>query len=300
MAPVVPNCAELLIGGPHQQKFGKHWSKVSISQKTRLPMTGRSGFESRSGVVELVILFFTVYLQANAAVGQARMSSIVTLPITLVGAAANAASSVAWFLPMLVAAIAYFHYELHDPESRPIDVDTELLYPQYDFIVVGAGSAGAVVANRLTEIEPWTVLLLEAGGDETEISDVPLLAAYLQLSKLDWKYKTEPQGTACLGHTNDFPRPDLSYKSRGCKSRTGDARRSDKSSVVVAAKCYKEMEREATQSDKNRLSHMTSLQYLLHLSLANVVPINYRPTSIDCSPSILGNGIAIESGGLIL
>jgi choline dehydrogenase-like flavoprotein len=56
-----------------------------------------------------------------------------------------------------------------------------------------------VLANRLTEMEDWTVLLLEAGGDETEISDVPLLAAYLQLSKLDWKYKTEPQGTACLG-----------------------------------------------------------------------------------------------------
>jgi choline dehydrogenase-like flavoprotein len=58
---------------------------------------------------------------------------------------------------------------------------------------------GAVLANRLTEMEDWTVLLLEAGGDETEISDVPVLAAYLQLSKLDWKYKTEPQGTACLG-----------------------------------------------------------------------------------------------------
>lgn len=43
------------------------------------------------------------------------------------------------------------------------------------------------------------MLLLEAGGDETEISDVPLMAGYLQLSKLDWKYKTEPQGTACLG-----------------------------------------------------------------------------------------------------
>lgn len=48
-------------------------------------------------------------------------------------------------------------------------------------------------------MENWNVLLLEAGGDETEISDVPLLAAYLQLSKLDWKYKSEPQGTACLG-----------------------------------------------------------------------------------------------------
>lgn len=58
---------------------------------------------------------------------------------------------------------------------------------------------GAVLANRLTEVEEWNVLLLEAGGDETEISDVPLLAAYLQLSQLDWKYKTEPQRTACLG-----------------------------------------------------------------------------------------------------
>ena len=34
---------------------------------------------------------------------------------------------------------------------------------------------------------------LEAGGDETEISDVPALAAYLQLGSMDWKYKTEPQ-----------------------------------------------------------------------------------------------------------
>lgn len=58
---------------------------------------------------------------------------------------------------------------------------------------------GAVVANRLSEIANWNVLLLEAGGDETEISDVPLMAGYLQLSKLDWQYKTEPSGTTCLG-----------------------------------------------------------------------------------------------------
>lgn len=44
------------------------------------------------------------------------------------------------------------------------------------------------------------MLLLEAGGDETEISDVPALAAYLQLGSMDWKYKTEPQpGRACIG-----------------------------------------------------------------------------------------------------
>lgn len=32
-----------------------------------------------------------------------------------------------------------------------------------------------------------------------QVSDVPLMAGFLQLSELDWKYKTEPQGNACLG-----------------------------------------------------------------------------------------------------
>jgi len=49
------------------------------------------------------------------------------------------------------------------------------------------------------EVENWNVLLLEAGGDETELTDVPLMAGYLQLSKIDWQYKTEPSGTSCLG-----------------------------------------------------------------------------------------------------
>ena len=72
---------------------------------------------------------------------------------------------------------------------------------------MGAGSAGAVIANRLSENPSWRVLLLEAGGDETEISDVPALAGYLQLSKMDWRYKTEPQDSACLamaGRVKDF------------------------------------------------------------------------------------------------
>lgn len=49
---------------------------------------------------------------------------------------------VAWFIPMLVAAIAYFQYDQTDPEGRPGDVGDDFMLPEYDFIIVGAGSAG--------------------------------------------------------------------------------------------------------------------------------------------------------------
>jgi hypothetical protein len=49
---------------------------------------------------------------------------------------------VTWFIPMLVAAIAYYQFDQTDPEGRPADVTDSLMLPEYDFIVVGAGSAG--------------------------------------------------------------------------------------------------------------------------------------------------------------
>lgn len=106
-------------------------------------------------------------------------------------------------LPIFLTAFTYFRYSSHDPESRVIDVTQPRR--EYDFIVVGGGSAGAVVANRLSEERGWSVLLLEAGGDETEISDIPSLAGYLQLTDLDWKYQTEvPQHSPfCLAMNGD-------------------------------------------------------------------------------------------------
>ena len=67
--------------------------------------------------------------------------------------------------------------------------DSELL-AEYDFVIVGAGSAGAVVANRLSENESWKILLLEAGGEENLLTEIPALFFSLISSPFDWGYQT--------------------------------------------------------------------------------------------------------------
>jgi choline dehydrogenase-like flavoprotein len=64
----------------------------------------------------------------------------------------------------------------------------------YDYVVIGAGSAGCVVAARLAEDPAIHVLLLEAGGaDDWPELRIPHAAWSLQGSQLDWGYQTEPQ-----------------------------------------------------------------------------------------------------------
>ncbi|KAG4069992.1 hypothetical protein HA402_013652 [Bradysia odoriphaga] len=62
---------------------------------------------------------------------------------------------------------------------------------EYDFIVVGAGSAGSVVASRLSEDQNRKVLLLEAGGDPSIESEIPAFADGMKNSVYDWVYHAE-------------------------------------------------------------------------------------------------------------
>jgi choline dehydrogenase-like flavoprotein len=64
----------------------------------------------------------------------------------------------------------------------------------HDYVIVGAGSAGCVLANRLSEDPSVRVLLLEAGGKDRSLN-VKIPAAFPKQfhTKLDWDFETEPE-----------------------------------------------------------------------------------------------------------
>lgn len=109
-------------------------------------------------------------------------------------------SSAPFIITMYVGLILY-RPDIFDEKHRP--KDTKVLNVSYDFIVVGGGSAGAVMANRLSEVPEWNVLLLEAGGPEPAFSDIPNLMPALQNTFFDWKYRPEYTGDACLAYNDE-------------------------------------------------------------------------------------------------
>ncbi|MGX6447701.1 GMC family oxidoreductase [Patulibacter sp. S7RM1-6] len=75
-----------------------------------------------------------------------------------------------------------------------------------DYVIVGAGSAGCVLANRLTEDPGTTVLLLEAGGSDRSLNvRIPLAFPKQFHTKRDWDYATDPE-PGCAGRRLFVPR----------------------------------------------------------------------------------------------
>lgn len=113
------------------------------------------------------------------------------------------------FMLFLRFMIILLRPDIIDKENRIKSIPIMRLQQNYDFIIIGGGSAGSVLANRLSENKNWSILLLEAGGDETVLSDVPIIFPALQLTDLDWQFKTERSSTYCLSmnhHACNWPR----------------------------------------------------------------------------------------------
>nr|XP_023011604.1 glucose dehydrogenase [FAD, quinone]-like [Leptinotarsa decemlineata] len=83
---------------------------------------------------------------------------------------------------------------LYSPNRRQ---SNDIVPEEYDFIIIGSGSAGSILANRLSENQDWKVLLLEAGNRANAFTEIPILAPLFQLTHFNWGYNMEKQEGIC-------------------------------------------------------------------------------------------------------
>ncbi len=85
----------------------------------------------------------------------------------------------------------------------------------YDFLIVGAGSAGCVLAARLSEVA--NVLLIEAGPDYVDPDALPedLVNGWMLTTSHDWGYDSEP---GVVGHRIELPKKSNTSDRDGCSA----------------------------------------------------------------------------------
>eukprot|EP00105_Crassostrea_gigas_P022108 XP_011441494.1 PREDICTED: glucose dehydrogenase [FAD, quinone]-like [Crassostrea gigas] len=101
-----------------------------------------------------------------------------------------------WNISVLIIGVAVVYFS----KIYQVGEETVSLNATYDYIILGAGSAGCVLANRLSEDPKSSVLIIEAGGSEDDNFNmsIPIASGLLQKSKQDWKFLTVPQKNACM------------------------------------------------------------------------------------------------------
>lgn len=97
-----------------------------------------------------------------------------------------------------IGARLLFNYE-YIPNLSSIE---SVKQKQYDFIIIGSGTAGSVLAYELSKHSNNTVLLIEAGGIFNWKSIVPITSTLMQGTEMDWKLKSTSQKFSSRGLIN--------------------------------------------------------------------------------------------------
>lgn len=66
--------------------------------------------------------------------------------------------------------------------------------------LVGGGTAGSVVARRLAENSNLKIILIEAGGSENIMHEIPMAMSTLRKSNFDWDFSVKSQDVSCYGY----------------------------------------------------------------------------------------------------
>lgn len=104
------------------------------------------------------------------------------------------------FFVILTCCVAWWYFS-NDYIENSVTIDEAKLL-KFDFIIIGGGAAGSVLANRLSSNENISVLLIEAGNTFGLLSQIPLLATQLQRTETDWQLSTTSQAYSSKGCIN--------------------------------------------------------------------------------------------------
>ena len=91
----------------------------------------------------------------------------------------------------LMASMSFYFHFFADHAFSSVN------HESYDFVIVGGGTAGTILAARLSEIPDFRVLLLEQGGSASDYTDISLLYHNLLSPGMSERYLTTPQEHAC-------------------------------------------------------------------------------------------------------